>query len=138
MPGKKNLAELLSTMCPALDPDEYAFLTVNSEQRRRLTVPALMEFHEREGITLVTRRADAEKEGLSFAFPCRLITLTVHSSLEAIGFLAVITQHLAEAQISVNAVSAFYHDHLFVPTEKAELAMQVLRGLAAHTSEPTS
>lgn len=138
MPGKKNLAELLSTMCPALAPDEYAFLTVNSEQRRRLIVPALMEFHEREGITLVTRRADAEKEGLSFAFPCRLITLSVHSSLEAIGFLAVITQHLAEAQISVNAVSAFYHDHLFVPTEKAELAMEVLRRLTARRAEPTS
>lgn len=55
-----------------------------------------------------------------------MITLTVHSNLNAVGFLAAVAAKLAEHQISVNVVSAFYHDHLFVPDEKAEQAMQIL------------
>jgi hypothetical protein len=51
----------------------------------------------------------------------------VHSALTAVGFLAAITTRLAEAGISVNAVSAYYHDHLFVPWERREEAMEVLK-----------
>ncbi len=44
----------------------------------------------------------------------------------AIGFLAAVTAHLAESGIAVNAVSAFHHDHLFVPAARAEEAMRRL------------
>ena len=57
----------------------------------------------------------------------RLITLTVHSSLEAVGLTAVVTNKLAEHKISANVVAAYYHDHIFVPCEKAKKAMEVLR-----------
>jgi hypothetical protein len=55
--------------------------------------------------------------------PEMMMTLTVHSSLEAVGFLAAITARLAEAGISVNAISAFCHDHLFVPEDRADEAL---------------
>ena len=55
----------------------------------------------------------------------------MHSSLEAVGFLARITTKLAAHGISVNAVSAFYHDHLFVPTARADEALTLLRELAS-------
>jgi hypothetical protein len=86
-------------------------------------------FREAEGITVIVDKIAAEQAGLSYTFVSRMITLTVHSSLEAIGFLAVITRKLAEAGISVNPVSAYYHDHLFVPSGKAEQAMQLLFGI---------
>ena len=57
----------------------------------------------------------------------RLITLTVHSSLEAVGLTAIVTNKLAEHEISANVVAAYYHDHIFVPCEKAGKAMEVLR-----------
>lgn len=55
-----------------------------------------------------------------------MITLNVHSALDAIGFLAAVASLLATAEISVNAVSAYYHDHLFVPLERADDAMRLL------------
>ena len=45
-----------------------------------------------------------------------MITLDVHSSLESVGFLAAVSARLAAAGIPCNAVSAFHHDHLFVPS----------------------
>ncbi|OCT48968.1 hypothetical protein CLCR_05062 [Cladophialophora carrionii] len=65
---------------------------------------------------------------LTYAFPCRLLTCDVHSSLSAVGFMAVLATRLAEWEISVNPVAGFYHDHLFVPVERAEEAVEVLEG----------
>jgi hypothetical protein len=60
-----------------------------------------------------------------------MITLNVHSSLDAVGFLAAITTRLAAAGMGVNPISAFFHDHLFVPAERADEAMAILKTLAA-------
>ena len=49
--------------------------------------------------------------------------------LEAVGFLAAITTRLAEDGIPVNAVSAFHHDHLFVPLDRLDDAMAALAEL---------
>jgi hypothetical protein len=35
-----------------------------------------------------------------------------------------------QAGISVNVVSAYYHDHLFVPIEKTDIVMQLLLALS--------
>jgi hypothetical protein len=93
-------------------------------------VNPLLTFREQEGTTLVIPREEAVASGLRYAFASRLITLTVHSALDAVGFLAAITARLAEAGISVNAVSAFHHDHLFVAVDQADEAMAVLREMS--------
>jgi hypothetical protein len=46
-----------------------------------------MVFQEEEGTTLVLDQAKAQSASLNGVFPCRMITLTIHSSLEAVGFL---------------------------------------------------
>jgi uncharacterized protein len=89
-----------------------------------------MQFLEAEGTTLIVSEDEARWSGLTGTFRCRMITLMVHSSLEAVGFLAAITRRLATAGLSVNPVSAFHHDHLFVPADRAEEAMGLLAELA--------
>lgn len=71
------------------------------------------------------------RAGLNVSFRSRMITLEIHSSLEAVGFLAAITTRLAGAGMGVNPVSAFHHDHLFVPADRAEEALRLLEDLAA-------
>jgi hypothetical protein len=44
-----------------------------------------------------------------------MITLDVHSSLEAVGFMAVVSRKLADLGVGSNPVSGFFHDHVFVP-----------------------
>ena len=58
------------------------------------------------------------------------ITLGVQSSLAAIGLTARVAEALAARGISANMVAAFHHDHVFVPWERREEALALLRGLS--------
>lgn len=80
--------------------------------------------------TLVLRRPDADAAGLAYDFVAAWITLTVHSSLAAVGLTAAVSTALTAAGISCNVLAGFYHDHLLVPVERADDALAVLRGLA--------
>ena len=60
-----------------------------------------------------------------------MITCEVHSSLAAVGFMAKISNVLADEGIPCNAVGGFYHDHLFVPEDRRGDAMRILENLAA-------
>ena len=130
MSGECDLAKLLQNMKPEMHEDVFVFCSISSDQTTPATLNPVQIFREREGTTLVMRRAEAESAALPYQFASRLITLTVHSSLEAVGLLAAVTRQLAEAGISVNAVSAFYHDHLFVPERRADEALQLLQDMA--------
>jgi hypothetical protein len=59
-----------------------------------------------------------------------MITLDVHSSLEAVGFIAAISARLTQANIGVNPVSGFFHDHLFVPFGREADALKLLAEMA--------
>jgi hypothetical protein len=126
-----SLETLLRDMRPELREGVFVFCTIAQDALIPATVSPLLTFREQEGTTLVIRHEEAETTGLPYQFPSRLITLTVHSSLEAVGFLAAITTRLAGFGISVNAVSAFHHDHLFVPERRAEEALALLQEMSA-------
>ena len=126
MSGETNLQGLLANMQPALLEGEFVFCSVSPKAFDQLHFRPIGIFREAEGITLIIERSVADAEGLDYEFVSRMITLNIHSSLEAVGFLASITSKLAEAGISVNPVSAFYHDHLFVPTDRASAVMLLL------------
>ena len=127
MTGERDLDALLRNMKPEMRPGIFVFCSIPTDQPIPAALSPLLTFREQEGITLVLLREEAAAAGIRYGFASRLITLTVHSSLEAVGFLAAITAPLAAAGISVNAVSAFYHDHLFVPADRADEAMAVLQ-----------
>ena len=127
MPGEHDLNTLLREMNPEMQDGTFVFCSVSKAIPPG--IEPLLIFHEQEGTTIVIQRSEAERLGLPYQFPSRLITLTVHSSLDAVGFLAAVAAHLAAAGISVNAVSAYHHDHLFVPEDKAAEALSLLQAM---------
>jgi hypothetical protein len=86
---------------------------------------------EREGLTAIIERDEALRRGLAYTYDARRITLSVHSSLDAVGFIAVISRRLAGAGISCNVIASYYHDHILVPVDRAEEAMTLLLEIAA-------
>jgi hypothetical protein len=130
MTGERDLDALLRDMKPDLRPGIFVFCTIPTGQSIPAALSPLLTFREQEGTTLVIPREEAEAAGPRYAFVSCLITLTVHSAIDAVGFLAAITARLAAAGISVNAVSAFHDDHLFVPADRADEAMVLLREMS--------
>ena len=127
MSGGTDLEALIAGMSPVLAPETYVFVTTETPP----DISARMRFEEAEGTTLILTREAAEAAGLAYEFPCRMITLNVHSALEAVGFIALIATRLAALGMGVNPVAGFYHDHLFVPEDRAEDAMAALREMVA-------
>ncbi|MBL7967725.1 MAG: ACT domain-containing protein [Prolixibacteraceae bacterium] len=126
MAGKTNLEEILKTLRPELQVGEYVFCCF-TEMPNNCAAEAIMWFRESEGITLIVAKEMADKNGWPYSFVAAWITLTVHSSLEAVGLTAAFSTALANSGISCNVVAGFYHDHLFVPITDAERAMKALQ-----------
>lgn len=123
--GETNLTALLQTMKPVLNTGDYVFCSVADAS----LIPAdeiILLFKEQEGTTLIIKKETADAAGLAYTFVAVWITLTVHSSLEAVGLTAAFSSALAKEGISCNVVAAFYHDHIFVDKKDAEKAMKVL------------
>ncbi len=123
--GEDNLGRLLRRMRPELQDGTYLFCTIPGA-----TIPdgltPLATFRETEGLTLVLRAEEAKRRGIAGTFEAAWITLTVHSDLAAVGFLAAVATALAKAGIPCNAIAAYHHDHLFVPMAMAKRAMATL------------
>ncbi len=122
-----DINELIKNINPELVEKSFVFCTINKDIDMKIAPK--MIFREKEGATLILRKGQAEEYGLKYNGIWDLITLNVNSDLNAIGFLAKITEALSKEEISVNTVSAYYHDHLFVPQEKSEKALTVLKNL---------
>jgi hypothetical protein len=131
--AQKDLRILLENMQPFLHQEPYVFCSIDRASYNKLPFLPTLTFLEKEGISIIATERQASEQELSFDQTWAQITLTVHSSLNAVGFLAAITTRLAEAGISANPVSAYYHDHLFVPWESRHRAMSILQELQAST-----
>lgn len=129
MNGETNLDKLLKTMQPVLNKGNFVFCTV-ADTAAINAADMLFSFKEKEGITVVLLQQTADALQLHYSFVASWITLTVHSSLEAVGLTAAFSNALAAAGISCNVVAAFYHDHIFVNKNDADKAMEVLSSFA--------
>ena len=129
-PGETSLGVLLAFFKISLHLETFVFTTLPASWDLPPSLHFQMSFREAEGQTLIMTKNEAMLHNLDFVFPCRMITLNIRSSLEAVGFIAFIAGKLAEKGISVNPVSGFHHDHLFVPIGREDEALQILKDIS--------
>lgn len=127
MTGERNLEKLLKSMSPELINGEYVFCTFqNARYGDCGDLEPIASFSESEGLTLVIPKAKADEKNIEYESVFKKITLSVHSSLDAVGLTAAFSNKLAEHGISANVIAGYYHDHLFIQTEFTERAMEAL------------
>jgi hypothetical protein len=117
--GERDLERLLRTLDPRLHIDRYSF---SETSHASLDADAFAMVREEEGLCVIGAAADGEWARISLA---------VHSSLDAVGLTAAVSQALAAAGISANIIAGLRHDHIFVPWSGREEALELLKGLSA-------
>lgn len=132
MRGEQDLNKLLKTMKPKHNIGDYVFCIVNDLSSINIEEPILI-FKEKEGNTIIIKKELADNLKLDYSFVAAWITLTVHSSLAAVGLTAAFSSALAKEGISCNVVAAFYHDHIFVDKKDAEKTIEILQRLSAES-----
>lgn len=130
-----DLKKLLKDMQPKMAKMKYFMASVDEGELMALANYLdyiVCIYREKEGLTVVfEEEIHGEMVGIAekMAGPFALIMLNVYSDLMAVGLLARVTEALAKEKISVNAFSAYHHDHLLVPWERKEDALKALERL---------
>ena len=127
MAGETDLNALLGDLRPSLSPSTYVFCTIEGARYGDLahTLP-LSSITEREGLTLVMTKEHADQAELAYDGTFRCITLECHSSLEAVGLTAAVADVLSRHTISANVLAGYHHDHILVPADRADQALELL------------
>ncbi len=138
--------ELLSSTSVSVDPATYALISLTLEQWNlliqdpalspRMTAPFMIFFDGREVTLLLddpdfdTIRHAIRDANIEKGF--RLITFDVVLDLNVVGFIAKVSEILADAGISIVTLSAFSRDHLLV---KQDDLGDALKALGPHVAE---
>lgn len=151
MAGETDLNILLQSAKPILNEGTFFFCNIHLTPKEGekwadktytaihgLLPVSVATVREKEGLTVVVPKEEVDKYLADESLPkleydqgyeCAWITLTIHSSLEAVGLTAAFSKELAENDISCNVLAGFHHDHIFVAKKDAQKAVQVLSNL---------
>ncbi len=110
---------------PELQPGTYVFCVDDGQTR----LSPVATIREKEGLTIVLPREDADRARLPYDMELAWITNTTQTTLDQVGITAAYSFVLAQAGIACNVIAGFHHDHLFVPADRAQEAMAILRGV---------
>ncbi|WP_179349919.1 ACT domain-containing protein [Winogradskyella pacifica] len=129
MSGEKNLEMLLKSMKPKHNFGDFVFCKTEHLDQINLS-QVIMTFKEEESTTIILEKRIADQLHFDYSYVASWITLTVHSSLEAVGLTAAFSNALSDNGISCNVVAAYYHDHIFVDKKDTDKAMEVLNAFS--------
>ena len=123
--GETDLKKLLKTLKPVHNKGDFVFSIVDDLSKINFH-DIIMMFKENEGYTIITKKKLADSLNLPYTFIASWITLTVHSSLSAVGLTAAFSKKLADHDISCNVVAGYHHDHIFVNKKDKDKAIGIL------------
>ncbi|MFT4959139.1 MAG: hypothetical protein ACI92Z_000212 [Paracoccaceae bacterium] len=128
--------DMISGMTPVVQPGSYVFISTEDPTLvASLSSQAISTFKEEEGMSMLIPVELAKKSELSVDQPMSCITLNVYSSLEGVGLTAAVSTALGDNSIPCNMVAAFHHDHVFVPSEMCDRAIEVLTSLQKNVAK---
>lgn len=117
----RDTQAMIAGMRPGLRPGAWVFRSFATAAEAAPHLDrALGSFREDEGLSLILPDSGTAADAM------RCITLHVQSALDGIGLTHAVAEVLTRAGIPCNMVAAHHHDHVFVPADKAETALELL------------
>lgn len=128
MPGETDLGKMLAAL--RIERREDPVTVVHLREPVALGDGVMALLTEDEGTTAVVTLDEAARRGWPVEFRAAWLTVTVHSSLEAVGLTAALSEALADRGIPCNVLAGYHHDHVLVPLDRADEAVDALESLA--------
>jgi len=125
--GETDLAKMLASLRVLRRDDPVTVVTSPTPVELGPGIEAVIA--EGEGQTVVVSLAEAERRNWPIEFRAAWLTVDVHSSLDAVGLTAALSSVLADCGIPCNVLAGYYHDHLLVPLERADEAIEAIEAL---------
>jgi hypothetical protein len=124
-PGETDLDVMLSTLAVQRRPGIFTYIAVE------VPTPGLLAAAQavvKEGplTTIVLPVESAVRAGQLVTVELAWLTLTVQSSLEAVGLTAAVSARLAAIDVPCNVLAGYHHDHLLVPVDRVDDAVAAL------------
>ena len=129
MSKDNKLCTLLANLSPQLNDGKYVFVTTELINHVPLT-EIISLIQEDEGFSLILKKEVADRLNLQYSYVASWITLSLPTSLDAVGLTAAFSNELAKNKISCNVVAGFYHDHIFVDHKDTKAALSVLNSMS--------
>ncbi len=125
-PGEMDLQTMLDSLDVERRPGTFTFVAVEVPTPGLLAAAHGM-VKEGKLTTLVIPVESARRAGLPVVVEMAWLSLTVQSSLEAVGLTAAFAKILGDENISCNVLAGYHHDHILVPVDRATDAIAALR-----------
>jgi uncharacterized protein len=123
--GETDLDAMLATLAVQRRPGVFTYIAV--EVPTPGLVAAAHAMVKEGALTTIVLPVDAaERAGQLVTVRFAWLTLTVQSSLEAVGLTAAISERLTRENIACNVLAGYHHDHLLVPVERVDDAVRAL------------
>lgn len=124
-PGETDLDAMVASLAVERRPGVFTYIAVE------VPTPGLLASAHavvKEGrlTTIVLPVEAAERAGRLVTVRFAWLTLTVQSSLEAVGLTAVVSARLAALAIPCNVLAGYHRDHLLVPVDRVDDAIGAL------------
>ena len=124
-PGETDVDAMLAKLGVQRRPGLFAYIAV------QVPTPGLIAaahalVKEGQLTTIVLPVGAAERSGQATDVQFAWLTLSVQSSLDAVGLTAAVSARLAAVGIPCNVLAGYHHDHLLVPVDRVDDAIAVL------------
>ncbi len=124
-PGETDLDLMLATLAVQRRPGVFTYIAVEVPTTG-LIAAAHAVIKEGRLTTIVLPVEAAERAGQKPTGQFAWLTLTVQSSLDAVGLTAAISARLTAVDISCNVLAGYHHDHVLVPLDRIDDAIAAL------------
>jgi hypothetical protein len=146
MVNETDISALLSSTEILVHPEDYVLISIRleDESRARKILDRADAFSsitfDYSEVSLVLKSDEWDRlrggfRGYKEDGPYRLITFDIVLDLSIVGFLAAVSARLAEAGVSIYALSTYLRDHILVKGEDVQKAEEVLEGLIQESKE---
>lgn len=126
----KDLNKFIQSSSFSISKDRYSIIQCTVMYHDAFAIIKVAD----DDITLVVKQKDAtyhipSKEIMAIDKGWKIITIQAKLPLDLVGFLAMISQALAEAGISIFAISSFDTDHILVKDNEIDRAIEIFEKL---------